>query len=87
MGRGAEEQGWSRGGLSAKEGRAEEEEHSASTSTEPGCPMWQGDWDGDSEQEFMQGELEGDKSEGSRGHGDWDGESRAGSKGPGEGSL
>lgn len=82
LGRGAEEQGCRRGGLRAKEGRAEEE-HNAPPSADSGSPMWQGEWDGDSEQELMPGELEGERSEGSRGHGDWDGDSR----GPGEGSL
>lgn len=71
LGRGAEEQGWSSGGLSANDGSAEEDEHEAPQSTEPDSPMWQGDCDGDSRQEFMwQGEVEGDRSEGSRGQGD-----------------
>lgn len=93
MGRGEGEQGWSRGGSSANEGRAVDgEEHRASQSTGSGSPMGQGDWVGDSRPGFRgPGECDGDSSDGSRGQGDWDGDwdgdRRDGSKGPGDGSL
>lgn len=56
---------------------------------QPGSPMGQGDWAGERRDGGFkgQGEVEGERSEGSKGHGDWDGERSEGSRGPGEGSL